>query len=221
MRNLKKYSNHSGYSADERASGYNVSICKSENHTHYDRPYDSKVEYLESTGTQYINTGFVPDDNSGLYVKAYCKTSGGNHVVVGARQSSGDTRWWINFSNRLEISWNTWIGYNMSYTNVWVEVENNFLNSRLGKIDGVTKRTSYPTLENFTYPAYIFSGNSYGNQSTYYTGRVSSVKMSRGNKIVMNLIPVRIGTTGYMYDTVSKRLFGNSGTGEFVLGPDV
>ena len=37
----------------------------------------------------------------------------------------------------------------------------------------------------------------------------------------MDIIPVRIGNVGYMYDRVSGQLFGNAGTGSFVLGPDV
>ena len=36
----------------------------------------------------------------------------------------------------------------------------------------------------------------------------------------MNLIPVRKDGVGYMYDTVSGQLFGNIGTGNFILGPD-
>ena len=43
-----------------------------------------------------------------------------------------------------------------------------------------------------------------------------SVKI--GNR--MNLIPVRVGQVGYMYDTVSGQLFENSGTGSFIVGPD-
>ena len=35
------------------------------------------------------------------------------------------------------------------------------------------------------------------------------------------MIPVRVGQVGYMYDRVSKTLFGNAGTDSFVLGPDV
>ena len=38
---------------------------------------------------------------------------------------------------------------------------------------------------------------------------------------VRNFIPVRVGNVGYMYDKVSGQLFGNSGTGNFILGPDV
>ena len=37
-----------------------------------------------------------------------------------------------------------------------------------------------------------------------------------------NLIPVRKGTVGYLYDKVSGQLFGNANsTGAFTLGPDV
>jgi hypothetical protein len=38
--------------------------------------------------------------------------------------------------------------------------------------------------------------------------------------MLRDFIPVRKGTTGYMYDKVSGQLFGNSGSGNFILGPD-
>ena len=41
-----------------------------------------------------------------------------------------------------------------------------------------------------------------------------------GNTVLLDLKPVRVGTTGYMYDSVSGVLFANAGTGEFILGPD-
>lgn len=38
---------------------------------------------------------------------------------------------------------------------------------------------------------------------------------------VRDMLPVRVGATGYMYDTVTGRLFGNNGTGDFEYGLDV
>lgn len=35
------------------------------------------------------------------------------------------------------------------------------------------------------------------------------------------MVPVRVGTTGYMYDGVSGRLFGSIGTDDFNIGADV
>ena len=36
----------------------------------------------------------------------------------------------------------------------------------------------------------------------------------------VDLIPVRVGQTGYMYDRISGSFYGNAGTGSFTLGPD-
>ena len=42
-----------------------------------------------------------------------------------------------------------------------------------------------------------------------------------GETLVRDYIPVRVGQVGYMYDKVSGQLFGNSGTGNFILGNDI
>ena len=47
------------------------------------------------------------------------------------------------------------------------------------------------------------------------------IKFYDSGILVRDFIPVRVGTVGYMYDRVSGQLFGNAGTGDFVLGPDV
>lgn len=177
------------------------------------------IEYLESSGTQYIDTGYIPNNETGFYIRAFCTTTGGNHMAIGVRENRGDTRLAINYSTKLEIDWNTYEEFNIPHTNVWTEVDNNFLNTRVGKIDGVVKRTNYPTLANITKPIYVFAIN-YSTKNMF-TGRISNVKISQGQDIVMNLIPVRVGQVGYMYDKVSGQLFGNAGTGNFILGPDV
>jgi hypothetical protein len=51
--------------------------------------------------------------------------------------------------------------------------------------------------------------------------RIYSWKIYSSNTLIMDLIPVRIGQIGYMYDKVSGKLFGNSGTGQFILGNDI
>jgi len=51
---------------------------------------------------------------------------------------------------------------------------------------------------------------------TTWVGRIYSVKITQGSEIIMDLIPVVKDNIGYMYDEISKSLFGNNGTGEFV-----
>ena len=54
-----------------------------------------------------------------------------------------------------------------------------------------------------------------------FVGKLYSFRIEDDNNInIIDLIPVRVGTTGYMYDRVSGQLFGNDGTGDFIVGPD-
>jgi hypothetical protein len=50
--------------------------------------------------------------------------------------------------------------------------------------------------------------------------KVYRFKLYSSGVLVRDFIPVRKGTTGYLYDAVSETLYGNSGTGDFTLGPD-
>lgn len=50
--------------------------------------------------------------------------------------------------------------------------------------------------------------------------KVYSFKIWQNGTLVRDYIPVRKGTVGYLYDRVTHKLFGNAGTGDFVIGPD-
>ena len=52
------------------------------------------------------------------------------------------------------------------------------------------------------------------------SARLYSCTISDGTTLVRDFIPVRIGQTGYLYDSVSGQLFGNAGSGNFTVGPD-
>lgn len=57
--------------------------------------------------------------------------------------------------------------------------------------------------------------------SSSFIGRIYLLQIWDGNgALIFNGIPVRIGSTGYLYDKVTNKLFSNAGTGSFTLGPD-
>ena len=58
------------------------------------------------------------------------------------------------------------------------------------------------------------------NGSFQSNARLYSAIIKDGDTVVFDAIPVRVGTTGYLYDKISGQLFGNAGTGSFILGPD-
>lgn len=66
---------------------------------------------------------------------------------------------------------------------------------------------------------YAGGGDIYGQHPC--TAKVSYLKIYKSSELILHFIPVRKNDIGYMYDKVSGQLFGNSGTGSFVLGPDL
>ena len=56
MKAIKIYNNHSNVENKLPLSKMNFALCKDAEHLHYgELPYSYKIEYLESTGSQYIN----------------------------------------------------------------------------------------------------------------------------------------------------------------------
>lgn len=69
---------------------------------------------------------------------------------------------------------------------------------------------------------YLFGLNANGSLSGVRAGTyISAAKFMQNGVTIRNYVPVRIGTVGYLYDKVTKELYENAGTGDFILGPDV
>ena len=185
-------------------------------------PYDAEIEYLESSGTQWIDTNFVPNVNSAAHIIWSPKEINFNGYF-GSRSLGYDGLYRFcgtAFSNGAYFT------FAMTY-NTWP------INRVALAVDAIYDCYA----EN---GKYIINGTEYNSDvlsyyqgSTfclfrYYTGnyfylskmRCYVLKLYSNNVIVMDMIPVRVGTTGYMYDKVSGQLFGNAGTGAFILGPD-
>lgn len=199
------------------------------------RPYDAEIEYLESVGGQYINMDFICDDTSGFIVDAKTTSVGNyNERLIGSY--CGDNGRWCfaaktedSFNNSAFYGWNTAVllsRYNVGgFINRRFTISLNLLNDRLFRVDGVAKGNLSETLYSpQTNSALLFS---HADATTglpalneFFIGRVYSAKITRGVNIVRDFIPVRVGNVGYMFDRISGKLFGNQGTGAFILGAD-
>ena len=187
-------------------------------------PYDSKIEYLESTGTQYIDTGIVSSINTGVAGDVMMTQKGiVNDLILGELRGIYGNRdgfcvdlrgyFFMSVINQVASqNENERITFSMNYLNDSIGSFNN-LSINLNKAENATK-----------YNIYLYGYNYNGSVSFQYAAkkiRLYSVKFTEGQTIVRDFIPVRVGNVGYMYDRVSKQLFGNMGTGNFILGGDV
>ena len=184
-------------------------------------PYDAEVEYLESTGTQYISTMLIPTRvHVGLkpigaakppYFNLYFGTGNGGSRTTGLYSDTKDTLIAINYG-RTEVE----------FPALWGIFHDVSFDRNTVSIDGVTQAltTSFLDVDLAVKSFGLFDQPQRDTLSTPKSA-ISYCKMWDGeDNLMADLIPVRVGYVGYMYDRVSGQLFGNSGTGAFVIGPD-
>ena len=193
-------------------------------------PYDTEIEYLESTGTQYINLSFGFAKTDEVYTVFSVDTSmsvdkymicpeqwndNNNRFAMGvhsSNQSSNAVVFTCAFGNaRTGITHLNPLTLNDGEIHSWSYKNNYFSITDLG----IGKDVSSYTFGRETKNLKLF----YGYDSNT-KGKMQSYKHVKDGVVVIELIPVRVGNVGYMYDKVSGKLFGNAGTGEFILGPD-
>ena len=183
-------------------------------------PYDAEVEYLESTGTQYIDTGITPAANLSFSVTYQNSNSGGTTPgygnVFGARYASQDNEYQVSQYSSGTVSIGTRnnnLGFN-STSKTTIE----FNGSNTVTINGgTTKTVTTSAITKNTGSIILFGIRNGGTVSQLQAGKIYAVSFGS----VRDYIPVRVGQVGYMYDRVSGQLFGNAGTGDFILGNDV
>ena len=201
-------------------------------------PYDAEIEYLESDGTQYIDTGikmrnylsfdasFIPTGNSTntqfcCVYGAYRTNDANNYAISCIVPCDNPLRVlgnrYMNISKEAPLHSDRYDSY--KNRNVIYHQSND---SFTVKVDDIT----------YDYGAY--NSNQIGESdrtiwlfginysASYRVGKakVMNFKISDNGMPILDFIPVRVGTTGYMYAKVSGQLFGNAGTGSFILGPD-
>ena len=193
-----------------------------------DVAYDAQVEYLESKGTQYIDTGVAASTEASYEVE--CAFTNKTNQFMGAIKKSGSTTYYRScfgvYGDKIAIY------YGRLGANLWnpQSYDSDFHNykqvcdgsSVFVEFDGVSHSfTIQHSALDMSY--YLFNRNS--NDSSLQLSCEAKVRFAKfydsAGSLVLDLIPVRCGTTGYMYDRVSGRLFGNDGTGDFIVGSDV
>lgn len=186
-------------------------------------PY-TPLSYIESTGTQWINTFVSPTINTEIEIDfAYTSnTTNGNTRVFGMRRTwdngfylgtagnrMGDKYWYV-FGNKYE--------YNGANLNTDTDRHILKLNTNELVVDGVKISTVNNTASLPTYAPICLFGAFDGNATTPITGicRIYECKLYESGTLVKDFIPVLDEhNVPCMYDKVAKQFYYNLGTGTF------
>ena len=191
-------------------------------------PYDAEVEWLQGDGVAYIDLGYgvTATTESYLDIGFYPTHLGGNgEYFAGWQFSNGSGGQWITILKTGQTKYSNGLTayFTISPTPedyVEMHLQSGDYHANINGERVVTKTGT----TNIGYWATFFRRTDKYN-SDVTKGLLSCAKLvyAKGGDGTneFDLIPVRKGSFGYMYDRVSGKLYGNAaGTGAFVIGPD-
>ena len=184
------------------------------------------LEYIESTGTQYIDTGIAKTslvfkvevdvsfaDSTGRYLIGTSSSSPG----YCGRATNG--KFELNYSLRTTMSSGVNERVKMEYfctgTQYGLTVTKN------GTSESLIVDSSYSTGMNTSFA--IYANHTESSFSRILNGKIYLAKIFINNELKRDLIPARRDSDGEigMYDMVSGTFFTNAGSGDFIAGPVV
>lgn len=177
-----------------------------------------RLEYIQSSGTQYINTGFKPNQNTKIELDVLSAegTSSNIPYIFGTQDSSNNyfvATWVLGYGNGMVTT-----GINL-YDGKFhvVKVENGAL-YKDGSI--IAQRT----VSSFSIgvPIFLFAVNSSRQSMGYGACKLRSCKIYNNGILVRDFIPCKnsSGVIG-LWDDVNSAFYQNAGTGTFTSGPEV
>ena len=191
-------------------------------------PYDAEVDWLQGDGVAYIDLGYGVTETTESYLDIgfYPTHLGGNgEYFAGWQFSNGSGGQWITILKTGQTKYSNGLTayFTISPTPedyVEMHLQSGDYHANINGERVVTKTGT----TNIRYWATFFRRTDKYN-SDVTKGLLSCAKLvyAKGGDGTneFDLIPVRKGSFGYMYDRVSGRLYGNAaGTGAFVIGPD-
>ena len=183
-----------------------------------------RLDYIESSGTQWIDTGVIPSLTQKYIID-------GQFTDVGSSQHNGATNGGYYF---LPLS--IWSGYNyfgcQSGSSAIFSSVSKDLNKHIFVFDLLNGKFIVDTVEQSFTPSsnisqvseiafYLFRLN--GINSGYDYLRLYSCKIYDNGTLVRNYIPCYRYSDGVegLYDTVNNRFDTNQGTGRFIRGKEI
>lgn len=96
----------------------------------------------------------------------------------------------------------------------------NTISAYSAEVNGALSNITQYEYATMPYSPYLFARNLAGQMQNGAKGKLFRYTHKQRGETIRDMIPVRVGDVGYMYDIPTGRLFGNKGTGAFDFGLD-
>ena len=197
-------------------------------------PYDAEIEYIKSNGYQFIDLGIKANENSDIMIDFEVDSfSRGQRAIgivdlFGAIRNTDNTNrfFMVHYASGPSVSFgigpysDSQLGWQQGLCPYLIGVRTTArLNWFLSSAYGVEKTNRFQKVPFETTGTLLLLKIPNVSWDSFFNGKLYACHYTDAN-VELDLIPVRKDGIGYMYDRVSGQLFGNAGTGSFILGPD-
>ena len=180
-----------------------------------------QVEYIQTTGTQYIDTGYIPTKNTRVEVEFVDNDTSSDTCLCGCRNATNtDTRFIIGtYQDTVLFSY----GYPLAVSNrptITSGTRHSAIMFYGGALfDGVSYQVHLEEIV-FTRNIYVGCTNWAGNPNYYSKALFYSFRLRESGNIARDLVPCYRKSDGEigLYDVVNGVFYTNQGTGEFTCG---
>lgn len=193
-------------------------------------PY-TKLEYIQSTGNQFIDINYIPKTLHTKYELGFMRT-GTNGLWNPIINSEEDVRFGIMCTTSGTDRFNKGqfhIGATSEFKSVQFPISDNIKYDMVADKTGISVNNTKYDLEGVAnatgqWSTYINhrrnSSSSYSSE--YSLGRWYYLRVYEYGSLVRSYIPVKdINGVVCMYETIQKKYYYNAGSGSFTAGPEV
>ena len=176
-----------------------------------------EVAFLESTGTQYIDTGYIHQSEDEIEITISPLEASSDKSLFGSYESSGGTTAVCELGT-LSSQFRGNIGAAGSGVNYTVgQVYTVKCSSGVWSLDGV--EFGWSNTNDSTVTSFVF-GRNYGTNWKESAARLYSLRVKRNGSVIHHYVPcVRVSdTVAGLYDMKTDVFHTNSGTGSFRVG---
>ena len=177
------------------------------------------LRYIQSNGTQYIDTGFHPNQDTRVFCDVVFVASSTSYWLFGARNGNQDSTFgFLTYDNKYRSDFNT--STDEYLTGVQSGRFTIDKDRNVTKINGQTAKTTTAGTFQCTHNLYLLANNNNGTVGGQCTATLYSCKIYNNGALVRDFIPCQKpdGTIG-LWDDVNMLFYGNAGAGTFTAGP--
>lgn len=179
-----------------------------------------QLEYIQSSGGQYIDTGFKPNGNTSVHMDAQLtsKPTTAHEWVFGARDGSS--------LRRFDILWNRTGYWQSAYNTTYLNFTSTSATDRVYIKAKKNTCTIGTTTVSHTYGSFqtqctlaLFAVNTAGTIDNHARMKLYSCQIYDNGTLIRDFVPCETNTGEIgLWDDVNSKFYGNKGSGSFIAG---